>query len=134
MRLDLYLVAAGYAVSRAKAQAMIKSGCVCIGGEGASKPSLEVGEGAEITVLPNDVQKYVSRGGLKLEAALSAFSFSPEGHVALDVGASSGGFTDCLLKGGASLFLTTFAFTLLPIAPSPSFKVSILRTSKRILA
>ena len=101
MRLDLYLAEQGLAVSRAKAQAMIKDGSVRVNGASVLKASFEVSAADEVSVVPNDVQKYVSRGGLKLEAALKAFSVSPCGLVALDVGASSGGFTDCLLQHGA---------------------------------
>ena len=101
MRLDLYLAEKGHSVSRAKAQAMIKDGSVRVNGVTVSKASFEVSEGDGVSVVPNDVQKYVSRGGLKLEAALKTFGVSPHGLVALDVGASSGGFTDCLLQHGA---------------------------------
>ena len=102
MRIDRYLAENGLAVSRAKAQEILKSGAVTVNGRAVCKPSFEVADGDEIQLLPTDVTRYVSRGGRKLEAALDAFSLSPEGLVALDVGASSGGFTDCLLQRGAA--------------------------------
>lgn len=101
MRLDVYLVEKGLAVSRAKAQEFIKNGSVLVGGKAICKPSYEIAEGDAAEVLENPLQRYVGRGGLKLEAALSAFRIPVEGQVALDVGASSGGFTDCLLQNGA---------------------------------
>ena len=102
MRLDVYLVENGLAVSRAKAQEFIKNGSVCVCGKAISKPSYEVGEGESVEVLENPLQRYVGRGGLKLEAALLAFHISVKDKIALDVGASSGGFTDCLLQNGAA--------------------------------
>ena len=93
---------AGLAVSRAKAQEMLKEGCVTVNGTPVDKPSFEVEDGMEVLVSENPLQRYVGRGGLKLEGALDAFGISPRGQIALDVGASSGGFTDCLLKRGAA--------------------------------
>lgn len=99
MRIDEYIKAEGLAASRSRAKMLIDEGAVSVNGKPITKASYEVREGdaVEVCDLP-----YVSRGGLKLEAALSAFSLSPVGCVALDVGASSGGFTDCLLQKGAS--------------------------------
>lgn len=102
MRIDKYIVEKGLAVSRAKAQEMLKSGAVSVDGVPILKSSFEVEEGSTVAVEENPLQRYVGRGGLKLEAALDAFSLSPQDKVALDVGASSGGFTDCLLKRGAA--------------------------------
>ncbi len=102
MRIDKYMAENGLAVSRAKAQEMLKSGAVFVDGVTVTKPSFEVLEGMTVEVTENPLQKYVGRGGLKLEAALDAFALSPQGQVAIDVGASSGGFTDCLLQRGAS--------------------------------
>ena len=90
------------AVSRAKAQEMLKRGDVSVDGMTVTKASFEVTEGMTVTVAENPLQRYVGRGGLKLEAALDAFSLAPDGCVCLDVGASSGGFTDCLLRRGAA--------------------------------
>lgn len=102
MRIDKYLAENALAVSRAKAQEMLKNGAVTVDGQTVTKPSFEVPEGAIVLVTENPLQRYVGRGGLKLEAALDAFSLSPEGCVCLDVGASSGGFTHCLLSRGAA--------------------------------
>lgn len=101
MRLDAFLLEKGLAVSRAKAKEMIQLGAVLVNGISVTKPAYDVGDD-EVRVKENPLQRYVSRGGLKLEAALEAFSVSPLGLVCLDVGASSGGFTDCLLQHGAA--------------------------------
>ncbi len=103
MRLDVYMTENGLVPSRAKAQEMIKNGCVSVGGKTVSKPSWEISETDEVSLRENPLQRYVGRGGLKLEYALEQFGISVEGAVAVDIGASSGGFTDCLLKRGASL-------------------------------
>lgn len=102
MRIDKYMAENGLAVSRAKAQEMLKTGAVFVDGTVIEKPSFELPDGASVTVAENPLQRYVGRGGLKLEAALDAFALSPEGQIAIDVGASSGGFTDCLLRRGAA--------------------------------
>ena len=75
------------------------SGNVYVSGQKADKPGMQVAEDAEVEV--RSLPEYVSRGGLKLEKALKFFDVKPEGKVCLDCGASTGGFTDCLLKGGA---------------------------------
>lgn len=100
MRIDLYLQEKGLAPTRSRAKVMIEEGMVELDGKIVDKPSLSVEDGCHIRIL--DTLRYVSRGGLKLEAALAAFGVSPAGCVALDIGASSGGFTDCLLQNGAS--------------------------------
>lgn len=99
MRLDQYLVTRGLVPSRQKAVYCIKEGLVLVNGSPASKPSLEV-EGKEVELL-GLAFPYVSRGGLKLLGALRAFAFDPAGLTCLDVGASTGGFTHCLLEQGA---------------------------------
>ncbi len=99
MRLDVYLVENGYFQSRSKAQASINAGLVLLNGAKAEKPSLNIEGDEEITVLARD--RYVSRAGEKLEKALDEFKIDPQGMVALDIGASTGGFTDCLLQRGA---------------------------------
>jgi len=99
-RLDLLLVERGLAESCQKAQGLIMAGQVSIGDRVVDKPGMRVSTAAEITVaggLP-----YVSRGGFKLEAALDAFRLDVEGWIVADVGASTGGFTDCLLQRGAA--------------------------------
>jgi 23S rRNA (cytidine1920-2'-O)/16S rRNA (cytidine1409-2'-O)-methyltransferase len=100
-RLDTLLVERGLFESRTKASASVLAGEVRLGSgrERAAKPGMLVPAEAEVEV--EAAPRYVSRGGLKLERALACFDVSPEGLLCLDVGASTGGFTDCLLKGGA---------------------------------
>ncbi len=100
MRADVYLVENGYAPSRERAKRWIEEGCALCAGKPIEKPSQEILPGSEITIL--DAMPYVGRGGLKLEAALDAFGISVSGLSALDIGASTGGFTDCLLQRGAA--------------------------------
>lgn len=100
-RLDVYLTEKGFAESRAKAQALIMAGLVYVDGQKADKPGFSVGEGQNIEVR-GAACPYVSRGGLKLEKALRDFGVDVHGFVCSDSGASTGGFTDCLLQQGAS--------------------------------
>ena len=100
-RLDVLLTEQGYADTRSKAQAIIMSGMVYVGGQKADKPGVSYEETAQIEVR-GATCPYVSRGGLKLEKALRDFGVKPEGYVCSDSGASTGGFTDCLLQQGAS--------------------------------
>ena len=102
MRIDVYLTAAGYTPSRKKAQDLIEAGAVKLDGVVVKKPSVTVNEGIEHKIEIEQVFRYVSRGGMKLEAALDAFKISVNRKKAVDVGASTGGFTDCLLQRGAS--------------------------------
>lgn len=102
MRLDKLLVDHGLAESRQQAQAMIMAGNVLVNSQIIDKSGYLVSENAEITI-KGEIHPYVSRGGLKLEKALKSFQVSVEGKICLDVGASTGGFTDCLLQKGASL-------------------------------
>lgn len=99
-RLDRLLVLRDLAATREKAQALILAGRVTVGGRRVDKAGTPIEEDAAIEVGAPE-HPYVSRGGVKLEAALDAFALSPEGLVCLDVGASTGGFTDCLLQRGA---------------------------------
>ena len=99
-RLDVLLTEQGYADTRSKAQAIIMSGQVYVNGQKADKPGTSYEETVEIEVR-GAVCPYVSRGGLKLEKALRDFGVKPEGYVCSDSGASTGGFTDCLLQQGA---------------------------------
>ena len=99
-RLDVLVTEAGYADSRSKAQAIIMSGLVYVNGQKADKPGVSYEETVELEVR-GAVCPYVSRGGLKLEKALRDFGVKPEGYVCSDSGASTGGFTDCLLQQGA---------------------------------
>jgi len=100
MRADIYLFSNGFAKSRSHAKNLIDEGSVKIDGKVIDKPSLDILE-TEHRVEITDTQKYVSRGGLKLEAALDAFAVNVDGMRAIDIGASTGGFTDCLLQKGA---------------------------------
>ena len=99
-RLDVLLTEQGYADTRSKAQAIIMSGLVYVDGQKADKPGISYEDTVSIEVR-GAVCPYVSRGGLKLEKALRDFGVKPEGFVCSDSGASTGGFTDCLLQQGA---------------------------------
>ena len=99
-RLDVLLVERGLQESRQKAQATIMSGLVFVKGQRVDKPGTAVPNDAEIEVRGN-VLKYVSRGGLKLEKAMASFPVRLDGAVCGDIGASTGGFTDCMLQNGA---------------------------------
>lgn len=99
-RLDVALVERGLADSQQSAQALILAGHVRLNGARADKAGAAVVPSARIELVPQ--QKYASRGGLKLEGALADFSIDPRGRVCLDLGSSTGGFTDCLLQHGAA--------------------------------
>mgnify|MGYP000057906572 CR=1 FL=1 len=99
-RLDVLLVKRNLADSREKAKALIMSGIVYVNGQKEDKAGTTFDETAPIEVRGNTL-KYVSRGGLKLEKAMNNFGVSLEGKVSMDVGASTGGFTDCMLQNGA---------------------------------
>lgn len=100
MRLDSYLAEKGLAKSRTEAKKLIEGGFVAVNGVPVSKPSFEITD-EDVSVI-GGVIPYVSRGGLKLEAAIDYFSVDVTGKKCLDVGASTGGFTDCLLQHGAA--------------------------------
>ena len=100
-RLDVLLTEQGYADTRSKAQAIIMAGQVYVDGQKADKPGISYEETVQIEVR-GETCPYVSRGGLKLEKALRDFGVHPVGYVCSDSGASTGGFTDCLLQQGAS--------------------------------
>ena len=100
VRLDQALVAQGLVPSRQRAQAMVRAGLVRVGGALADRPDQMVDPDVSIDL--DRVKTYVSRGGDKLAAALDAFGLDPAGRVCLDVGASTGGFTDLLLQRGAT--------------------------------
>ena len=104
MRVDLYLTEKGYVQSRKKAQTLIEEGKVSVDGHAIQKSSQQIDDGEHtVEILQSDEVRYVGRGGLKLEAALDAFAIDVHNKVALDIGASTGGFTDCLLQRGAKL-------------------------------
>ncbi len=100
-RLDVLLVNRGLAASREKAKAIIMTGNVFVDGQREDKPGSVFDEEADITV-KGDPIKYVSRGGLKLEKAVEEFGLRMEGFTCMDVGSSTGGFTDCMLQNGAA--------------------------------
>ncbi|MGH9871087.1 MAG: TlyA family RNA methyltransferase [Pyrinomonadaceae bacterium] len=104
MRIDKLLVERGLAESRTKAQALVMAGVVLANEQRVNKPSDTVASDAEVRIKGGDdaTSRYVGRGGLKLETALRDFELSVEGFACLDVGASTGGFTDCLLQRGAA--------------------------------
>jgi len=100
-RLDVYLTENGFAESRERAKRIIMAGCVFINNQRSDKAGDIVPEGAVVEVRGGELN-YVSRGGLKLEKAIDEFDIELEGKVCMDVGASTGGFTDCMLQNGAS--------------------------------
>ena len=101
IRIDKLLVERGLAASRERAQALILAGKVLVDDQKLEKAGAQVSAECVIRLLSDDL-KYVSRGGLKLERALEHWSIAVTGKICLDVGASTGGFTDCLLQSGAS--------------------------------
>ena len=100
-RLDVLLVERGLQETRQKAQATIMSGLVYVNGQKVDKPGTAVLNDAPIEVRGNAL-KYVSRGGLKLEKAMATFPIDLKGNICADIGASTGGFTDCMLQNGAA--------------------------------
>ncbi len=101
MRLDNYLVSNGFFESRNKAQYEIKNENVLVNKKTITKASFDVSDADVVEVLSSETLKYVSKGGLKLERALDYFMINPSNLSCLDIGSSTGGFTDCLLKRGA---------------------------------
>lgn len=99
-RLDILLVKRGLAESREKAKAVIMSGIVYVDGQKEDKAGTFFSESVQIEVRGSTL-RYVSRGGLKLEKAIECFGIRPAGKICMDVGASTGGFTDCMLQNGA---------------------------------
>ena len=100
IRLDQYLVQHGLIQSRERAKAMIMSGVVFVNEQKVDKAGEMIKEDAKVEVRGHDIG-YVSRGGLKLEKAMQCFPLTPKGKVCMDIGASTGGFTDCMLQNGA---------------------------------
>lgn len=99
-RLDVLLVEKGFFESREKAKAVIMSGCVYVNNQKADKAGANYDENAAVEVRDNKL-RYVSRGGYKLEKAMKVFPISLDGRITMDIGASTGGFTDCMLQNGA---------------------------------
>ena len=102
LRVDTLLVQRGLAASRTQAQRLIGEGRVLVDGKAIAKPSLELPADANLTVVEDESDRYVSRGGLKLAGALAHTGLAVTGRICLDVGQSTGGFTDCLLQAGAA--------------------------------
>lgn len=101
MRADVYLYTFGYVKSRQKAKTLIESGYVYLNGDKILKPATELDENLEYEIEVKDPCQYVSRGGMKLEKILDTYSIDVSGKTAIDIGASTGGFTHCLLIYGA---------------------------------
>lgn len=101
IRLDVYLAEKGFASSREKARAMINDGLVYIDNKKCEKPGQQVDVNTVKPEIRGETLKYVSRGGLKLEKAIKEFKLDLNGKCAMDIGASTGGFTDCMLQNGA---------------------------------
>jgi 23S rRNA (cytidine1920-2'-O)/16S rRNA (cytidine1409-2'-O)-methyltransferase len=99
-RIDVLIVERGLASSREKAQAMLLAGNILANGQKVEKPGTQIANDAQIEII-GETLRYASRGGLKLEGALEDFGVSPREKLCLDVGSSTGGFTDCLLQQGA---------------------------------
>lgn len=102
MRLDVYLAEKRLCKSRAAAQSLINLGGVLVNGKPAVKNSEEVTDADEIALVEQKLPKYVGRGGQKLECALELWHFELDGALCVDIGASTGGFTDCMLQNGAA--------------------------------
>ena len=102
MRADVFLTVYGFVGSRSRAKQLIEEGCVFRNGKAISKPSEELEADAIGQITVRDAMPYVGRGGLKLEAAIEAFGMDVKELSTLDIGASTGGFTDCLLQRGAA--------------------------------
>ena len=100
IRLDQYLCDHNLAQSRERAKALIMAGIVYVNEAKEDKPGTMIAQEANVEVRGHDIQ-YVSRGGLKLEKAMQQFPITPNGKVCMDIGASTGGFTDCMLQNGA---------------------------------
>lgn len=101
VRLDVYLTEKGLVKSRSRAKELIAGGQATVDGKTVRKPAFEVSENSAVEIVGEQL-KYVGRGGLKLEKAVSAFGIELAGRVCIDVGASTGGFTDCMLQSGAA--------------------------------
>ncbi len=101
VRLDLLVTQLGHFDSREKAKRAIMAGVVLVNGQIADKAGMDIPEDAQITIKENP-NKYVSRGGLKLEKAMQSYGIDLSGKTCMDIGASTGGFTDCMLKSGAT--------------------------------
>jgi 23S rRNA (cytidine1920-2'-O)/16S rRNA (cytidine1409-2'-O)-methyltransferase len=133
-RIDQLLVSRGLAESRARAQALIMAGLVFLGDRKVDKPGQQVAEDADISVKGRD-HPWVSRGGIKLAHAIGHFGLDPAGAVAMDIGSSTGGFTDVLLQNGAEhVFAVDSGTNQLAWSLRQDPRVTVLeQTSARIL-
>jgi 23S rRNA (cytidine1920-2'-O)/16S rRNA (cytidine1409-2'-O)-methyltransferase len=134
VRLDVLLAARGHAASRERARALILAGRVLVHAQKVDKPGTLVPEDAPIRMLGNDLP-YVSRGGLKLAAALDHWELDVVGKCCLDIGASTGGFTDCLLQRGAAHVTavdTGFGQVAMKLRTDPRVRL-LERTNARLL-
>lgn len=103
MRIDVYLAKNGSCPSRTAAARLVEQGGVSVNGTTVLKPSFDIGEYDEVSILEEKQLRYVGRGGLKLEKAIEVFGLDLKNKTCVDVGASTGGFTDCMLQNGAAL-------------------------------
>src|SRR5271155_1531250 len=101
IRLDVLIVERGLVPSRERAQAILLAGNVLVNGQKMEKPGSQVAADARVEII-GEALRYASRGGLKLEGALRDFAITPRDAICMDVGSSTGGFTDCLLQHGAA--------------------------------
>lgn len=101
IRLDVYMNESGMCESREKARALIMEGKVFLDNQKCDKPGMQINPEKDKPEIRGEVLRYVSRGGLKLEKAMKEFPISLEGKITMDIGASTGGFTDCMLQNGA---------------------------------
>lgn len=103
MRIDSYMFEKGLAQSRTKAKELISAGRVFLNGEKIEKCSFDISdESTEIQILSADTEEFVGRGGIKLQTAIEEFGIDVSGKICVDIGSSTGGFTDCLLRKGAA--------------------------------
>lgn len=123
MRLDVYLYESGLCTSRTESKGFITDGAVTVNGNEIRKPSYDVTD-TDSVQLDRSGKRFVSRGGIKLDGALDTFSIDPLNKIAIDIGASSGGFTDCLLKRGAA--------HVIAVDSGRGQLVESLRTDKRV--
>lgn len=114
-RLDVLLVRQGLAESREKAKAIIMSGCVYVNNQKEDKAGSMFDEAKVQLEVRGNTLRYVSRGGLKLEKAMSHFDISLENKICMDIGASTGGFTDCMLQNGATKVYAVDVLSLIHI-------------------
>jgi 23S rRNA (cytidine1920-2'-O)/16S rRNA (cytidine1409-2'-O)-methyltransferase len=135
LRLDKLLVDRNLAASRERAQALILAGRVLVDEQKITKPGASVDDSATIRMLGDDL-RYVSRGGLKLESALKVWAISVEGVACADIGASTGGFTDCMLQHGAATVLAVdTGYGQIHNKLRSDHRVSLMeRTNARLLA